>query len=99
MTPLPADDEAKLIRERNLDTSSGLHDETKCGQPSRSDQIDPELTDEERDQARLALAFLSEVRREQSQPNYSIPEQIGRYSVIRSAGRGGFCRGISRRRS
>ena len=47
------------------------------------------LSPDERLQAAAALAFLSEVRRE-SQDATQLPEMIGRYSIVRSIGRGGF---------
>lgn len=72
------------------DTEGNLTDETpRVGQPRSFDDLPDSLSSEERDQAVAALAFLSEVRAE-SQRSDQLPAMIGRYSVVKSIGRGGF---------
>jgi len=49
-----------------------------------------DLSPEDRVQAEAAVAFLGKVRDQSQLPAPRIPESVGRYSIIRSLGRGGF---------
>ena len=48
-----------------------------------------DLSDEEQNQANAALGFLGDVRAA-VQESQAIPQSIGRYTIVRSLGRGGF---------
>lgn len=80
-------EDRKLIGQEETETD--LQEETASIHPLNAAQLSQELTDKERAQAIEALAFLKEIR-QKPQTSTVLPEQIGRYSIIRSIGRGGF---------
>ena len=76
-----------------LETPADLRDKTLHTEPqSIAQELPGELSEEERAQAAAALAFIGEVRQQTKQPqnNSELPTVIGKYSILRSLGRGGF---------
>lgn len=87
------EDQSVAPKPMSLETAANLRDKTPPVTPlDREDELPDELSDEERVQARAALAFLGEVRiqKELRQTSETLPPSIGRYSILRSLGRGGF---------
>lgn len=80
-------------RQASVDTARNLRDgETPRVDGTESDILNAlpgNLSPDELNQAKAALTFLKEVRNE-SQHSSKIPSSIGRYSILRSIGRGGF---------
>lgn len=71
------------------DTRSGSWQDTPTNLQQTAEVLPDDLSPEERAQANTALGFLDDVRtafRESQQ----LPQTIGRYSIVRSLGRGGF---------
>jgi hypothetical protein len=71
------------------ETSTNLRDDTVSAKPASLDVLPEDLSDNERLQANEALGFLTQVRAAVRESG-SIPKTIGRYSILRSLGRGGF---------
>lgn len=105
MTPSPAnnDDDDQLrqplddvdltnkkVDQAFLETPRNLRNDTPRVRESVSVNEPPgDLLPNEFAKAREAIEFLKEVRGETKQPS-QLPESIGRYSIVRSLGRGGF---------
>lgn len=78
------------IDQASQETHARLLDETpQVGHSDSTDALPESLTPDERAQAVAALAFLSEVRTENRHADLP-PATIGRYSIVKSIGRGGF---------
>jgi serine/threonine protein kinase len=78
------------VEQVSLETPRDLRDETpRVGKTDSVSELPDDLLPNEVAQAREALAFLKEVRGE-TQQSGQLPTSIGRYSIIRSLGRGGF---------
>ena len=103
MTPSPANnddqprqatDDADVVNEKieqvSLETPVDLRDETALVEKSDSvNELTRDILPDEVAQAREAIAFLKEVRAE-TRRSSQLPATIGKYSIVRSLGRGGF---------
>lgn len=93
----PASDSAADIPAADAsqqDTQASAWQETPATHRLVRDAVSDErllddLSDEEQNQANAALGFLGDVRAA-VQESQAIPQSIGRYSIVRSLGRGGF---------